>query len=121
MIQKIFIAIICCCFFSANIVAQNKNNFQIEVTVSDAKDGILLFRNLTNPLPDTLKIKNGVAKFNGYTKEPLPHIIADEANKYQPSTTDQITSLKSQLKHCKNYLERQNIERELNRLYKERR
>lgn len=41
----------------------------------------------------------------------------DEICNYKPS----ITSLKSQLKHCKNYLERQNIERELNRLYKERR
>ena len=37
------------------------------------------------------------------------------------STDQQITTLKSQLKHCKNYLERQNIERKLNRLYKERR
>ena len=50
--------------------------------------------------------------------------LADEYNKQieTPSTTDQqITSLKSQLKHCKNYLERQNIERKLNRLYKKRR
>lgn len=37
------------------------------------------------------------------------------------STDSRITTLKSQLKHCKNYLERQSIERELNRLYKERR
>ena len=37
------------------------------------------------------------------------------------STDSRISTLKSQLKHCKNYLERQNIERELNRLYKERR
>ena len=35
------------------------------------------------------------------------------------STDSRIDNLKSQLKHCKNYLERQNIERELNRLYKE--
>ena len=49
--------------------------------------------------------------------------LADEYNKQieTQSTTDQITSLKSQLKHCKNYLERQNIERKLNRLYKKRR
>lgn len=39
----------------------------------------------------------------------------------QPSIDTQILSLKSQLKHCNNYLERQNIERRLNRLYKERR
>lgn len=39
----------------------------------------------------------------------------------QPSTIEsEICNLKSQLKHCKNYLERQNIERKLNRLYKER-
>ena len=49
--------------------------------------------------------------------------LADEYNKQieTPSTDQQITSLKSQLKHCKNYLERQNIERKLNRLYKKRR
>ena len=49
--------------------------------------------------------------------------LADEYNKQieTPSTDSQITSLKSQLKHCKNYLERKNIERKLNRLYKKRR
>lgn len=39
----------------------------------------------------------------------------------EPKPQDRITQLKSQLKHCNNYLERQNIERKLNRLYKERR
>ena len=46
--------------------------------------------------------------------------LFDEANKYQPSTTDQITSLKSQLKYCKNPLQKLNMEREMNRLIKER-
>lgn len=31
---------------------------------------------------------------------------------------DRITQLKSQLKHCKNHMQRLDIERELNRLYK---
>ena len=45
----------------------------------------------------------------------------NELRREPQSTDSRITTLKSQLKHCKNYLERQNIERELNRLYKERR
>ena len=47
--------------------------------------------------------------------------LSDYAEQLRLSTDQQITTLKSQLKHCKNYLERQNIERKLNRLYKERR
>ena len=46
--------------------------------------------------------------------------LFDEANKYQPSTTDQITTIKSQLKHCKNPLQKLNMEREMNRLIRER-
>ena len=45
--------------------------------------------------------------------------LFDEANKYQPSTDSQITSLKSQLKHCKNPLQKLNMEREMNRLIRE--
>ena len=38
----------------------------------------------------------------------------------EPSTTDQqITILKSQLKHCKNPLQKLNLEREMNRLIRE--
>ena len=47
--------------------------------------------------------------------------LFDYAEQLKQSTDSRITTLKSRLKHCKNYLERQNIERELNRLYKERR
>ena len=46
--------------------------------------------------------------------------LSDYAEQLKQSTDSRITTLKSRLKHCKNYLERQNIERELNRLYKER-
>jgi len=38
----------------------------------------------------------------------------------KPSTTDQITTIKSQLKHCKNPLQKLNMEREMNRLIRER-
>ena len=38
----------------------------------------------------------------------------------EPSTTDQITSIKSQLKYCKNPLQKLNMEREMNRLIRER-
>ena len=47
--------------------------------------------------------------------------LSDYAEQLKQSTDSRIITLKYQLKHCKNYLERQNIERELNRLYKERR
>ena len=47
--------------------------------------------------------------------------LFDEANKYQPSATDQIITIKSQLKHCKNPLQKLNLEREMNRLIRERR
>lgn len=72
---------------SVVLLSQNntkqKNNFKLEITVTDTKDGFILIRNLTKPLADTMKIVNGVAKFQGYTQETLPHIIADENNKYQ--------------------------------------
>jgi len=44
--------------------------------------------------------------------------LFNEATKYTPSNQCRITQLKSQLKHCKNPLQRLNIERELNKLYK---
>ena len=49
--------------------------------------------------------------------------LADEYNKQieTPSTDSQITTLKSQLKHCKNPLQKLNMEREMNRLIRERR
>lgn len=49
--------------------------------------------------------------------------FADEYDKQlkevHSSSIDQITSIKSQLKHCKNPLQKLNIEREMNRLIKE--
>ena len=47
--------------------------------------------------------------------------LADEWNKLkgEPPINDQITSLKSQLKHCKNPLQKLNMEREMNRLIRE--
>ena len=54
----------------------------------------------------------------------LYNIIKDCADEYviqaQPSLDDQIISIKSQLKHCKNPLQKLNMERELNRLIRER-
>ena len=55
-----------------------------------------------------------------YTFE-MEYVNYYEEEVKEQSTDSRIITLKSQLKHCKNYLERQNIERELNRLYKERR
>ena len=43
--------------------------------------------------------------------------IIDETT-FEPSKED-ISSLKKRIKHCKNYMERQRLQRELNALYKE--
>lgn len=84
MIQKIGFLVALFCFLQNGLFAGPvKNNFKLEVTVSDEKSGFLFIKNLTKSTPDTLHIINGVAKFEGYTVEPTPHIIADEANKYQ--------------------------------------
>ena len=54
--------------------------------------------------------------------------LKDFANEYDKqlndlysSTDSQIITIKSQLKHCKNPLQKLNLEREMNRLIKERR
>ena len=47
--------------------------------------------------------------------------LLSEVTNQQPSTDQQITSLKSQLKHCKNPLQKLNMEREMNRLIREKR
>jgi len=41
-----------------------------------------------------------------------------QLNELYSSTEYKITTIKSQLKHCKNHMQRLNIERELNKLYK---
>ena len=54
----------------------------------------------------------------------LSHFADEYGNQLKElysSTDSQITSLKSQLKHCKNPLQKLNMEREMNRLIRERR
>ena len=48
----------------------------------------------------------------------LSDLHFEESN--QSFNQDRITQLKSQLKHCKNHMQRLNIEREMNRLIRER-
>ena len=53
----------------------------------------------------------------------LSHFADEYSNQLKElysSTDSQITSLKSQLKHCKNPLQKLNMEREMNRLIRER-
>jgi peroxiredoxin len=84
MIQKFFNIVVLLLFVQAGSFAgPAKNNFKLQVSVSDEKSGFLLLKNLSTGSIDTLHINNGVAKFEGYTPEPIPHLIADEANKYQ--------------------------------------
>ena len=45
--------------------------------------------------------------------------LLSEVTNQQPSLDSQITSIKSQLKHCKNPLQKLNLEREMNRLIRE--
>ena len=44
--------------------------------------------------------------------------LQESSKQLNSNYIDRITQLKSQLKHCKNHMQRLNIERELNRLYK---
>ena len=54
-------------------------------------------------------------------RELLSAQLLSEVVNQQPSTDQQITSLKSQLKHCKNPLQKLNMEREMNQLIREKR
>lgn len=83
MCKKIFPLLFVLCATGLTVFAQAKKNFKVEVTVSDVKEGVLLIKNLTRPLPDTMVIKNGIARYDGFTPEPTPFILLDEANKYQ--------------------------------------
>ena len=55
-------------------------------------------------------LKDNSKKFPSFSMEYETEVL--ETNQ------DRITQLKSQLKHCKNHMQRLNVERELNRLYK---
>ena len=84
MIQKILniLALVFCLHTGTN-AGPTKNNFKLQVTVSDEKSGFLLLKNLSKGSIDTLYIKDGIAKYEGFTPEPIPHLLTDEANKYQ--------------------------------------
>ena len=57
-----------------------------------------------------------------FTKDNIYDITQELANEYDNQiehiSINHIIQLKSQLKHCKNHMQRLNIERELNKLYK---
>ena len=61
-------------------------------------------------LDNMLDRPNTIPRCNSFSMEYKTEVL--ETNQ------DLITQLKSQLKHCKNHMQRLNIERELNRLYK---
>ena len=59
---------------------------------------------------------------NFMTMRNLAEAIRLDEETYKPSTSqDEITILKRQLKHCKSYVERQNIERRINELHRKER
>ena len=102
------------------------------VTEEDIRcgDGECYFRELRNmckALENAYLVyppKMGISTFDTFSQEEYQQAsqsLFDYAEQLKQSTDSRISTLKSQLKHCKNYLERQNIERELNRLYKEKR
>ena len=59
-------------------------------------------------------------KFDKQELSDLSNLMSFEmVSSTQPSIDTQITNLKSQLKHCKNPLQKLNLEREMNRLIRE--
>ena len=93
---------------------------------------VSMYSAIRNMIKESLMLEGSMNELKVITNDKLDEqeilstcdILKNFAELYEiqtPQSTDsRITTLKSQLKHCKNYLERQNIERELNRLYKER-
>lgn len=57
--------------------------FTLQGTVSDAPTGRLMIRNLTRPVPDTLKITDGKFSYSAEIDEVYPFLLMDEQNRYQ--------------------------------------
>ena len=93
---------------------------------------VSMYSAIRNMIKESLMLEGSMNELKVITNDKLDEqeilstcdILKNFAELYEiqtPQSTDsRIITLKSQLKHCKNYLERQNIERELNRVYKER-
>ncbi len=81
--KKLFLFVLILNLYFFQSTAQQKNNFNLKVTIDDEKEGTVYIRNLTLPTTDSLKYVKGIATFTGFVKEPTPFIIADEHNKYQ--------------------------------------
>ena len=79
-------------------MAQTEKPVTLQGTVTDLREGKVLLRNLTSPLPDTLLIKNGSFSYSGKLKEPSPFILSDESNRYQLFFMDPGASVKVTLK-----------------------
>lgn len=79
-------------------MAQTEKPVNLQGTVTDLREGKVLLRNLTSPLPDTLPIKNGTFTYSGKLKEPSPFILSDESNRYQLFFMDPGATVKVTLK-----------------------
>ncbi len=57
--------------------------FTLSGKVSDTDSGFVLIRNLTKPMPDTVRIIKGEFNYTGSLEEATPFVVTDETNKYQ--------------------------------------
>lgn len=97
MKQTVFV--FCIALFSTwSVWAQVEKPVTLLGTSSDVREGKVLLRNLTSPLPDTLLIKNGNFSYSGKLKEPSPFILSDESNRYQLFFMDPGATVKVTLK-----------------------
>ena len=64
-------------------IAGPKGKTTIHGTISDTTKGILLIRNLTKPVSDTLFIKDGKFKYETSIEEVTPFLVSDGGQRYQ--------------------------------------
>ncbi|GBL35438.1 thiol-disulfide oxidoreductase ResA [Filimonas sp.] len=63
--------------------AVKEAKFTLSGKVTDTDSGFLLIRNLTKPMPDTVRILKGAFEYTGSVNEVTPFVVTDETNKYQ--------------------------------------
>ena len=101
----------------------NENDYMIDSTIAMERAVYELRKENDTRLEKLLKYyPNPTNDKNFMTMRDLEEAIRLDTEAYKPSTPqDEITILKCQLKHCKSYVERQNIERRINELHRKER
>lgn len=105
-------------------MSNNNNAYETLISIDRGKSALNLIKEMMeqNTYDAMLKDIGYVADTSQFTFTSTADLIDDIYSVVQEQPTvikfDRITQLKSQLKHCKNHMQRLNIEMELNKLYK---